>query len=336
MAKDRKTRNAGLDEFDVIARFFAPLAAAAPGAFALTDDAAVLSVEPGRQVVVTTDCLVAGVHFLPDNSPATIAAKVLRVNLSDLAAMGARPLAYTLAAAFPRHMDTAWLEAFSQALAADQALFGITLVGGDTVATPGPMTFTATALGTVAEGSELRRSGAQAGDTVYVSGTIGDAALGLRSLKDELPELAADLRAALEERYQRPQPRIDVGLGLVGVAHAAIDVSDGLAADLGHICAASRVGATLDAGRVPLSTAARAVVNADPGMIRDILAGGDDYEILFAAPTAAADAIAALSAKVGIPVTPIGQIRDGNRVEIVNSAGREIDVGRLGYRHILS
>ena len=271
MGRQRKNR-----EFELIARHFAPLSAAEPGAFALTDDAAVLAIEPGRRLVVTTDTMVAGVHFLPENPAGAVAAKLLRVNLSDLAAMGAKPLAYTLSAALPENMEDGWLERFAQALAADQASFQVTLIGGDTVATPGPLTLTLCALGTVAEGRELRRSGARPGDVVYVSGTIGDAALGLAALRGELPGLAPELRQALGERYLRPQPRVALGQRLSGLAHAAVDISDGLVADLGHICAASGTGATVEAPRIPLSPAGRAVLEADAERMTTVLAGGDD------------------------------------------------------------
>lgn len=325
-------------EFELIARHFAPLSAAEPGAFALTDDAAVLEIEPGRRLVVTTDTMVAGVHFLPENPAGTVAAKLLRVNLSDLAAMGAKPLAYTLSAALPETVEDGWLERFAQALAADQASFQVTLIGGDTVATPGPLTLTLCALGTVAEGRELRRSGARPGDTVYVSGTIGDAALGLAALRGELPGLAPELRQALGERYLRPQPRVSLGQRLSGLVHAAVDISDGLVADLGHICAASGTGATVEAPRVPLSPAGRAAVEADAERMTTVLAGGDDYELLFTAPPECADTLAGLSRELDLPLTAIGRIEEtkGGGVRVIDENGRRIELVENGYRHFRS
>ncbi len=330
MGRHRKSR-----EFELIARHFAPLSAAEPGAFALTDDAAVLALEPGRRLVVTTDTMVAGVHFLPENPAGTVAAKLLRVNLSDLAAMGAKPLAYTLSAALPEDMEDGWLERFAEALAADQGSFQVTLIGGDTVATPGPLTLTLCALGTVAEGRQLRRSGARPGDAVYVSGTIGDAALGLAALRGGLPGLAPELRETLGERYLRPQPRVQLGQRLSGLAHAAVDISDGLVADLGHICAASGAGATVEAARVPLSPAGRAVLEADAQRMATVLTGGDDYELLFTAPSASAAAVAGLSRELDLPLTVIGRIDEanGDGVRVVDENGRRIELAEDGYRH---
>ncbi len=323
------------DEFELIARHFAPLAAAEPGAFALTDDAAVLALQPGRRLVVTTDSLVAGVHFLPETRAEAIAAKLLRVNLSDLAAMGAKPVAYTLSVALPEDLEDGWLERFAQALAADQASFQVTLIGGDTVATPGPLTLTLCALGTVAEGCELRRSGARTGDAVYVSGTIGDAALGLAALQGGLPELAPELRETLGERYLRPQPRVELGQRLSGLAHAAVDISDGLVADLGHICAASGTGATVEAARIPLSPAGRAAIEADGQRMATVLTGGDDYELLFTAPSGSAAAVAGLSRELDLPLTVIGRINEakGDGVRVIDENGRRIELAENGYRH---
>lgn len=321
-------------EFEVIRRFFAPLAAAAPGALGLADDAAVLEVEAGRRLVVTTDTVVAGGHFPHQASPETIAAKMLRVNLSDLAAMGAEAFAYTLSVALPEDVDDDWLERFSAALAGEQDTFRVTLIGGDTVATPGPLTLTVCALGTVAEGRELRRSAARPGDGIYVSGTIGDAALGLLALGGELDELSADHRQALIERYHRPRPRMELGARLAGVAHGATDISDGLVADLGHICEASGVGARLEAGRVPLSAAGRAALDAAPERMATVLTGGDDYEILFTAPTGSNDAVERLSGELDLPLTAVGRISTGpGGVAVIDERGAEMVLERGGFSH---
>lgn len=333
-------RQPGPGEFEIIRRFFAPLAADAPGAYGLTDDAAALEVPPGHSLVVTSDALVAGVHFLATDTAADVAAKALRVNLSDLASMGARPVAYTLALALTRKIGVEWLEAFAASLAADQARFGIHLVGGDTVATPGPLTLCITAFGSVASGTELRRSGARPGDAVFVTGTIGDAALGLIALQKGLAGIDAVDREALAARYRRPTPRTACGPRLIGLAHAAIDVSDGLLADLGHICETSGAAAVIEAARVPLSAAARAALGTGAGSWRDILSGGDDYELLFTAPTDAEPALAVISRALDLPITRIGRIverisadRPDRLVGVLDAAGRPMILETSGYRH---
>ena len=322
------------DEFALIARYFAPLAADAPGAFGLADDAAELDVPADRRLVVTTDTVIAGVHFRAADAPATIAAKALRVNLSDLAAMGAEPFAYTLSAAFPDDVDEDWIAAFAGALAEEQARFRVGLIGGDTVATPGPLSLCVTAFGTVPEGRLLRRSAAQSGDSIYVSGTVGDAALGLRVAGGELPDLAPDLAGALAERYLRPRPRVELGLGLRALAHAVIDVSDGLVADLAHVCRESGVDAVVEASRVPLSPAVRAAVAADATLMETVLTGGDDYELLFTAPATASAAVEDLSADLELPLTVIGRLEEGDgTVRVVAADGRTLRFRTGGYRH---
>ena len=330
----RKKRRA-LDEFALIARFFRPLAAVEKGAFALTDDAAVLTMPRNARLVATTDCLVEGVHFSKNAAPEDIAPKLLRVNLSDLAAMGAEPRWYLLAAAFARGTSAEWIGRFAGALGGEQRKFGIVLAGGDTVATTGSMCFTITALGIV-KGTELRRSGARAGDDVYVSGTLGDAALGLRVLNGEI-RVAARHARYLTERYHRPTPRIALGRRLIGVARATIDVSDGLVADLGHICVASRTDAVVEATAIPLSPAAKAVLGAKSRSFSDILAGGDDYELLFTAPPARRGLICQLSDALGLPITRIGRmVRSHGRagsVRVIGPNGKFIPLSRKGWSH---
>ncbi len=331
------------NEFDLIARYFAPLASGEPGALGLIDDAAVLSIENGRRVVVTTDTLVAGVHFFPSDPPESIAAKILAVNLSDLAAMGALPLAYTLSMALPAtwtgdelHL---WLGSFVGGLSMMQAKMDVNLIGGDTVATPGPICLTVTALGSVRKGAELRRSGARPGDTIYVSGTIGDAALGLRALTGRLHDLTEEQRGSLIKRYRTPEPRVALGQKLVGVAHGVADVSDGLVADLEHICAASLLSATLQAARIPLSAAAEVAVSVDPDLLTSVLTGGDDYELVFTASPDSANAIEGISRVLGLPLTDIGRMerpKSGDkrpRVCVVGSDGRQLDLAHGGYQH---
>ena len=279
-----------LSEFAFIAERLRPLAAGTPGALGLADDAALLDPPAGAELVLTKDAMVAGVHFLPDDPPGDVAKKLLRVNLSDLAAMGAAPLGYLLALIRPKATAEDWLADFCRGLAEDQARFGIGLLGGDTVSTPGPLALSLTALGHVPRGTALRRCGARPGDDVWVSGTLGDAALGLKVLQGELA-VADEVRAPLVERYRLPQPRLALGEALRGLASAALDVSDGLLADLGHILETSKLGAEIRAAALPLSPAARTL----PGAPDAALAGGDDYELLFTAAPDQRARIAALA-----------------------------------------
>jgi thiamine-monophosphate kinase len=314
-------------EFEFIARRLRPLATAR-GALDLTDDAALLDPTPGRQLVLAKDAMVAGVHFLPADPPGQIAQKLLRVNLSDLAAMGAAPLGYLLALARSREITDDWLADFCAGLAADNRAFGIALLGGDTVSTPGPLTLSLTAVGEVPNGAALLRSGAKPGDQIWVSGTLGDAALGLKALRGEL-EAAADARAYLSDRYRLPQPRLALGQALRGVASAAIDISDGLVADLGHILEASAAGAELRADRLPLSAAAHDL----PGARDAALAGGDDYELLFTVPPKRRAEIGALARRLDLPLSRIGEIQAGSNISILDAAGEEIELTDRGWQH---
>jgi thiamine-monophosphate kinase len=314
-------------EFEFIARRLRPLATAR-GALDLTDDAALLDPAPGRQLVLTKDAMVAGVHFLPDDPPGQIAQKLLRVNLSDLAAMGAAPLGYLLALARAKETSDDWLAAFCAGLAADNAEFGIALLGGDTVSTLGPLTLSLTALGEVPAGAALLRRGSKPGDEIWVSGTLGDAALGLKVLQGEL-EVAEATRAFLVERYRLPRPRLLLGQALRGIASAAIDVSDGLVADLGHILEVSEVGAEIHADALPLSAAARGL----PGARDAALSGGDDYELLFPAPPERRDAIGALARRLGLPLTRIGAIRAEPGLHVLDQTGRKLPVRKAGWQH---
>ena len=322
-----------MDEFTLIADLLAPLSRGAPGALGLTDDAALLSVPEGHNLVTTKDMLVAGVHFMADDEPGLIARKLLRVNLSDLAAMGATPRAYLLALALPKSTDEGWLRGFVGGLALDQAAFGVHLIGGDTVSTDGPFTASLTALGEVREGEEIRRSGAVAGDLVFVSGSIGDGALGLAVITGALAGLDEAAEAMLRDRYHLPRPRNELGLRLSGLAHGLIDISDGLIADLGHLCAASKVAAEIDAPRIPLSPAARAALALDPELRAQVLGGGDDYELLFTADQAAAAALEEITNDLDLPITAIGRIKPGSGVAALDETGREIDLPAPGWRH---
>jgi thiamine-monophosphate kinase len=320
-----------LGEFERIRRFFAPLAG--PGALGLLDDAAIVDCRPGQRLVVTADAIVAGVHYLPDDPPDLVARKLMRVNLSDLAAMGARPLHYLLTTALPAALGSDWLAEFTRGLAEDQRRFGIDLLGGDSVATTGPAVLSLTAIGELAAGIEVRRSGARAGDVVWVSGTIGDASLGLALLRDAYPLLPSEHRAGLIARFQVPNPRVDLGCRLAGIAHAMIDISDGLMADLAHICETSYVAAVVELESLPLSPAALVIVQGEPGLRTGLAAGGDDYELLFTASESSTKAIDDLSSVLGLPITRIGRIEPGEGVRLVDAQGRIIPVGESGYRH---
>ncbi len=324
----------GDDEFSLIARLFAPLAARHPGALGLTDDAALFDGPAGRQWVVTADAVVAGVHFLADDPPELIARKLIRVNLSDLAAKGAEPFAVLLAACFPVGATAEWLDRFASGLKADCEQFGISLIGGDTVATPGPLTLALTALGHVAAGHAILRSNARSGDDVWVSGTIGDGALGLLAATGKAGALGAQAAAALIDRYRLPRPRTVLGRRLIGLVNAGMDISDGLVADLGHICETSGVGAVVEATLIPLSPAAGAAVAAGVGQgLATVLTGGDDYELLFTAPRSSRPQLSALSLELALPLTRIGRIIEGRGVSVVDAAGQPLALGHGGYQH---
>lgn len=314
-------------EFELIAELFAPLARNAPGAFGLTDDTAVMAPPPGHELVLKTDAVVEGVHFLRDEPPDSVAQKALRVNLSDLAAKGAVPLGYLMALLLPSWPDMAWLRAFAAGLAADQQEFGLSLLGGDTSGTPGPLSIAITALGHVPKGAMIRRAGARAGDCVFVSGSIGDAGGGLAALR--AGKAAAE--PALVERYRRPQPRLALGQALRGLATAALDVSDGLIADLGHIADVSQVAIAVDAARIPLSAALRRAWG-DGAAVRAATAG-DDYEIAFTARAADRQAVLAAGRQGGTPVTEIGSVTAGRGVRLLAADGSEIALERKGFVH---
>ncbi|MFO1157892.1 MAG: thiamine-phosphate kinase [Reyranellaceae bacterium] len=319
-----RTRRIG--EFELIARYFAPLAKGFAGAGGLKSDNAILASDARHDLVVKTDTVVSGVHFLADERPELVAVKALRVCLSDLAAGGAAPFVYQLSLALPQAWTEAWIARFARGLAADQRRYGILLCGGDTVVSPGPLTLTITAFGRVPRGRGLTRAGARAGDALWVSGTIGDGALGLRAARGQLDS------ATLERRYRQPQPRTTLGPRLVGIASAAADVSDGLLADAGHIGDASRLGVIIERERVPLSAAARRTIIADPDLWADILGGGDDYELVIAVPPRKQGALQNAAKAAGVPVTRIGALVAGRGVQLTID-GRPARTAREGYVH---
>ncbi|CAH0138635.1 thiamine-phosphate kinase [Roseomonas sp. CECT 9278] len=316
-------------EFALIARHFRPLAG--QGALDLADDAAVLDIPAGRRLVIAADAMVEGVHYLPDDPPETIGRKLLRVNLSDLAAMGAAPLGYLMTTTFQRGVGDDWIAAFVRGLAEDQREFGLHVLGGDTTVTPGPTCLSLTILGTVAPGAVLRRAGARPGDDVWVSGTIGDGALGLRVLRGQVP---GDAEGHLASRYRLPRPRLALGQAIAGLARAAMDVSDGLVQDLGHLCRAAGCGAEVEADAVPLSAAARALVANEPGLLAGLLTGGDDYELLFAAAPEAADDLRAAAGRAGTPVARIGRmVAAAPEVRVRDGAGALLEIAQGGWSH---
>jgi thiamine-monophosphate kinase len=310
-------------EFSLIARHFRPLAG--PGALNLADDAALLTPPPNRELVLTADAMVAGVHFLPDDPPDLIGRKLLRVNLSDLAAKGAVPLSYLMTVSAPKDTPDAWFAGFAAGLARDHAIYDVTLLGGDTTSTPGPISLSLTIIGHVAPGTAVRRVGARAGDEIWVTGTIGDGALGLAVALGKL----ADHSGFLLDRYRLPQPR--VGLAIAGIASAGMDVSDGLIQDLGHICRASAVAAEIAVDRVPLSTAARL---AGPDWLTTCLTGGDDYELLLSVPPGRSAALRGAAARAGIPVARIGHFHSGPpEVMVRQPSGEPLALTTGGWSH---
>lgn len=317
----------------LIARYFRPLATDS-GAFGLDDDAAALKGD-GADIVVTTDAIVEGVHFLSDDPPDTVARKALRVNLSDLAAKGAVPAGFVLTLAL-RSADEVWLKPFAAALGEDAAQFACPLLGGDTVSTPGPLMVSVTAFGRVPPGKMVHRSGARAGERVMVTGTIGDAALGLAVLKGGKVHAATDsaARDVLIGRYRVPQPRVALAEIVRDHASASMDVSDGLAGDLAKLCGVSGVSAVIDLAQVPLSGAARDLVLRGIVGLETLIAGGDDYEILCTVPEDRVEPFTQSARRVGLAVSSIGAVVAGSTVPtFIDKEGRPIALERLSYSH---
>jgi thiamine-monophosphate kinase len=323
-------------EDEIIADYFAPLAGSA--GLGIMDDVAAFAPPSGQDLVVTKDMLCAGVHFFADDPPEAIARKALRVNLSDLAAKGATPLGFLLGLALPGDWTPDWLKAFAAGLGADAAAYQCPLIGGDTVKSPGALTISITALGSVPLGMRLVRSSVAANDFLYVSGTIGDSALGLHlrgvSAPDLSAKLAGDAQAFLLERYLLPQPRLGLRAALRAAAHAAMDISDGLAGDLAKMLRASGVTAEIAIADVPLSPEAEAALAQDPALIETILTGGDDYEILAAVPPAKAAAFEQAAAQSEIPVRRIGVAKPGKNLPVFRDrSGRPQALKSLSYAH---
>jgi len=335
MAARKASRESAEDR--LIARHFRPLATH-PGALGLVDDAAVVAVPAGHELVLKTDGVIAGVHFFPDDPPETVARKALRINLSDLAGKGARPLGFLMSIALTREVLDGWLKRFTAALGADAKKFGCPLLGGDTDRTPGRVTVTIAAFGTVPRGTMVRRAGARAGDSVVVTGTIGDAALGVILRRDPAAAkrwgLDRKMRAHLERRYLVPEPRNALAEALRRSANGGMDISDGLAGDLAKMCRASRVDAAIDIARVPLSRAARAALAAEPALIETILTGGDDYEVLASVPARRLAALRKAGKAAGVAVTEIGRFARGTgRARFLDAQGRAQKFARPSWSH---
>jgi thiamine-monophosphate kinase len=323
----------------MIARHFKPLATA-PGAFGLVDDAAAIVPPAGHDIVLKADAIVGGTHFFPDDPPGAIARKALRVNLSDLAAKGATPLGYLLSLAVPAGIDDDWLAEFAAGLGDDAERYACPLYGGDTVRSPGPVMVSVSVFGAVPHGRMLMRAGARAGDLVVVTGTIGDAALGLRLRQDADAgsrwRLTAEERAHLIDRYLVPQPRNAAALALREYAAGGMDVSDGLVGDLGKMCRASGVTAEVDVAAVPLSVAARKAIAVDPGLIEPALTGGDDFEVLASVGEARWEPLRQAAEAVGVPVTIIGRFRAAGEAgpqAVFMSQGQRMSFTRPSYSH---
>ena len=321
----------------IIQEFLAPLAAGHPGALGLQDDCAVIAPAPGHELVLKTDAIAEGVHFLPDDAPEDIGWKALAVNVSDLAAKGARPVGYLMSLAFPEAPTRDWMAAFARGLAEAQAAFGMHLLGGDTDRRPGPVSITPMVMGEVPVGRMVRRGAARAGDTIYVSGTLGDAALGLRLRRE--PGLAAlwslngrDVEA-LTGRFLRPQPRLALGPAVLAHARASMDLSDGLMKDLGRMCLASCVGARVEHARLPVSAGFAAVRAADAAAAEAALFAGDDYEILCAVAPESCAAFEAGAAAAGLAVTAIGRFEAGGGVALIDSLGQPMPLAETGWDH---
>lgn len=319
----------------LIARYFRPLARH-PGALGLSDDAAVLTPPPGCDLVLTTDGVIAGVHFFPDDPPDTIGRKALRMNLSDLAGKGAKPLGFLISAALPAGVEEKWLADFAAGLGADAERYQCPLLGGDTDRTPGPLSISIAAFGAVPQGKMIRRSTAKAGDCIVVTGAIGDAALGVLLRRDtglaERLRLAEPMREQLRQRYLLPQPRNALADAVLQHASAAMDVSDGLAGDLAKLCRASGVAAEVDVTRVPLSAAAGAALAADPALIETVLTGGDDYEIVLTLPPERRRPFRAAADRAGIAVSEIGRVAGGVGARFVRD-GEPLTFARPSFSH---
>ncbi len=323
-----------MGEFEFIEKYLIPLTHGNTAALELKDDAALVApCLPSREWVITKDALSCGTHFLPGDDPALVAGKVLRVNLSDVAAMGAIPRYYLMAGFSAKDTTEAWLKKFVSGLKKTQEQFGLVLIGGDTVRHSGPLAFSVTMIGEVKKGRALLRSGAKPDDDIYVSGTIGAAALGLKILQGKLTLKNPRQAKMLTGRYHTPQPRMALGKSLAGIATSCIDISDGLMADAAHISKASGIGMRILRTDIPFSPAVRAAVDTDPALFIEAITGGDDYELLFTTPPAKASAVAALSRALALRITRIGRVSSIKSTVLLDEKHRIISLPKQGYAH---
>tara|TARA_Y100001970_G_scaffold45236_1_gene56719 strand:- start:20141 stop:21139 length:999 start_codon:yes stop_codon:yes gene_type:complete len=321
-------------EFDIISEFFRPLSESVEGAFALTDDAAVIKTSDGSEAVISKDILVEGVHFRKEDSAFSVGWKLLAVNLSDLASMGAKPSYYLLGLALPKDIDNSWIENFVLGLGRAQNLFGIGLLGGDTVATEGPITLSLTAIGEAPNQGVIRRNGASPDEILFVSGNIGDGYLGLMCCEGIYPFLNKKYIKSLSEKYQLPSPRVNLGVGLRGLATAATDISDGLVADLKNLCVASNVSARVFAKDVPISAGANELIFSNHVSIADLLCGGDDFELLFTVPASRESEVSHLASNLDVSIKKIGITgSDSCDVQIISKDDKIMNLETLGYSH---
>jgi thiamine-monophosphate kinase len=316
----------------LIARFFRPIASH-PGALGLADDAAFIKPPPGCDLVLKTDAIIGGVHFFAEDAACDVARKALRVNLSDLAAKGARPLGFLLSLALPKEIGDDWLAGFAQGLREDAAQFSCPLFGGDTDRTPGPITISIAMFGSVPEDTMVRRAGAKPGDRVFVSGTIGDAALGVVLRKGADWKLNDAQRQHLLSRYLLPQPRNALSEAVRIHASAAMDVSDGLVGDFAKLCRASGVAAAIEVARVPLSDAAKSAIAAEPAMLETALTGGDDYEIVCTVPAAKTEGFRAAAQAVNVAVSEIGTVEVGEGARFLGPDGQALAFKHASFSH---
>ncbi len=327
-----------LDETVILNKWLKSLASKTQGSLGLLDDAALLNIPANHELVVTTDMSQEGIHFLPTLRGGLVANKVLAVNLSDLAAMGATPLCYQLALGLSDAQDTNWMDSFVVSLAEMQRTYNVGLLGGDTIKQSAALTIAITAFGLAPTGQSLLRTGAQIGDDVYVSGTIGDGALGLAFLQNKMLEVDSVHSQFLQHRYWYPTPRIEIGVGLRGLATACMDISDGLMIDCRKLCAASNVGMVLEYDLLPLSNAGKWAQQNMPTLFNNCISAGDDYELLFTAPANAAEAIQDLAGKCKTAITRIGEVVLGNASNVGGGAilqqnGHELTLTNEGYVH---
>lgn len=325
-----------IKEFSRIKKFFRPLTSQRMGAMELLDDAALVPTKKTDSIVVSTDALVEKIHFHSNERADFIARKALRTNLSDLAAMGSKPFAYNLALIIGKKKSInidQWLKLFSKGLAVDQKKFGVELIGGDTVTSFGPTSICISIFGTPNPNGSLLRRGAKVGDGIFVSGTIGDAALGLTLRGNRSLSCLSKENSYCISRYRIPRPRIDLGLALGEVASAAMDISDGLFQDLSHLCGASNVGGLIDANKIPLSKEVNTFVKENKFSIEQVITGGDDYELIFTAPVTKEKSIFNMARVTKTRVTRIGTVRSGGGISIFDKNGDVIPVSKAGYSH---